>query len=195
MWSHTQRQIKSSHCPSALVMRHQGLFEERGSELVQQGWLLNVYGMSDLTFGRASGWHLSPRQAWPWHFMYHVELLGGKGERGKFTYRHRQMNIAYWSAYERDSSGPAGGLLHCFRDAGSPQWLPCLLWIKVLHKCCHVWFGFVSPTGFYKVVAHPPNNKKCCQFKISARKTKSIKTKYKDQKSVKWLKAWNNKYL
>lgn len=56
--------------------------------------------MSDLTFGKVSGWHLSPHQAWPWHFMYHVELLGGKGERGKFTYRLRQMNIGYWSAHE-----------------------------------------------------------------------------------------------
>ncbi|KAK5888731.1 hypothetical protein CesoFtcFv8_014792 [Champsocephalus esox] len=87
-----------------LVMRDQGLFEERCSESDQQGWLLNVYDMSDLTFGRASGWHLSLRQAWSWHFMYHVELLGGKGERGKFTYRHRQMNIAYWSAYETGCS-------------------------------------------------------------------------------------------
>lgn len=95
MPSRTQRLIKRSHFPSALVMRHQGLFEERGSELVQQGWLLNVYDMSYLTFGRASGWHLSVCQAWPWHLMYHVELLRGKGERGKFTYRHRQMNIAY----------------------------------------------------------------------------------------------------
>lgn len=121
VWSHTRRQIKSSHFPSTLVMRHQGLFEERGSELVQQGWLSNVYDMSDLTFGRASGWHLSLRQAWPWHFMYHVELLWGKGERGKFTYRHRQMNIAYWSAYETGCSHRAGGLLHCSNDVGRPQ--------------------------------------------------------------------------
>lgn len=110
MPSRTQRLIKRSHFRSALVMRHQGLFEERGSELVQQGWLLNVYDMSDLTFGRATGWHLSVRQAWPWHFMYHVELLGGKGERGKFTYRHRRMNIAYWSAHETDGSDLAAAL-------------------------------------------------------------------------------------
>lgn len=75
--------------------------------MVRQGWLLNVYDMSDLTFERASGWHLSLHQARLWHFMYHEELLGGKGEREKFTYRHRQMNIAYWSARcETGSSDP-----------------------------------------------------------------------------------------
>lgn len=91
-------QMQSNHFTCTAVTRHQGLFEEHGSEMVRQGWLLNVYDMSDLTFERASGWHLSLRQARLWHFMYHEELLGGKGERGKFTYRHRQMNIAYWSA-------------------------------------------------------------------------------------------------
>lgn len=67
-----------------------------------------------------------------------IELLGGK-----FTYRHRQMNIAYWSAYETGGSDPAGGLQHRFNDAQSPQWLLCVLWIQVLHKCFYPWLGFV----------------------------------------------------
>lgn len=60
-------QMQSNHFTCTPVMRHQGLFEEHGSEMVRQGWLLNVYDMSDLTFERASGWHLSLRQALALH--------------------------------------------------------------------------------------------------------------------------------
>lgn len=58
----------------------------------------------------------------PCHFMYHVELLRGKGER--------QMNIAYWSAHETGCSDPAGGLLHCFHDRESLQWLHGLVVLR-----------------------------------------------------------------
>lgn len=55
------------------------------------------------------------------------------------TDEHRLLECIW----DGGGSNPAGGLLHCFNDVGSPQWFPCLLWIKVLHKCCCVGFGFI----------------------------------------------------
>lgn len=105
LWCRTQRQIKIQ--PFPLDSHHET------SETVWRArlWIGPAYWMSTTCqlwhLERASGWHLSVHQVWPWHFMYHVELLGGKRERGKFTYQWRQMNIAYWSAHEPSCSGPA----------------------------------------------------------------------------------------
>lgn len=130
--------------PLRLITRHRGLFEERGSESVQQGRLLDVCDMSHLTFGRASGWHLTARPARPWHFMYHAELLGGKGERGKFTYRDRRMNIAYWSAHETGCSDP---------DVSGTEEVVNERHVYSESKCCYLQFIFI----FDLSLCHRPN--------------------------------------